>query len=567
MPWDRSIRACREGLTLALGIGANTTVFSLVSAVMLRRPPYPDPDRLVEITVARNAYPEAFDRLGQLEILAWQKYNQVLSHLGVYHYQDMNLTGGDEAERVSVADVSAGFLPALGVQPVLGRVLSPEDDKPGGSPFVILTYGFWQRRFGGETNIIGKTAMIDNKSLTIIGVLPSSFRPPTKFCSYEGTWDLLRPLGLNEKGHGWLSAVGRLKPGVSLAQAAASLDVLYQSYRDREDAAGKVVLLPLQKYLPVNTRGSLVIYQGAVGFVLLIACVNVANLLLARGTRRRKEIAVRVALGAGRLRVIRQLLTESVLLALLGSVLGLVLAWALTNRVRLLLPDLKDVSWAGLDGRVFTFALVAASLTGLVCGLAPAFEASRVSLNESLKEAARNLTGGRQQHRLRAALVITEVAVALVLLVGAGLFIKCFYHFQGVDPGFRTHRLLTMSIGLSRNKYNRAPNWIAYYQQVIEELRSLPGVEAVGADLALPFASDFSMRATVELDGRTNDVTLGIVNPDYFRALGIPLRKGRYFTEQERTGAPTVVMVNESFVRHFLSGKEPIGQRLRSDYS
>jgi predicted permease len=551
--------------TLALGIGVNTAIFSMVNAVILRPPPYSDPDRLVQITVARKD-PRGFDFLGHLEILAWQKHNPVLSHLGVYHAQDWNLTGGDESERVTVADVSSGFLPALGVQPALGRVFSPEEDKPGGSPLAILTYRLWQRRFGGDTNVLGKTITIDLRAYTIIGVLPSSFQPPAKYYSYNGQWDLFRPLGLDEKGHGYLNALGRLKPGVSLAQATASLDILYQQFRDPEDPEGKVVLLRLQDYLPVKTRGSLLLYQGAVGFVLLIACVNVANLLLARGGRRRKEIAVRVALGAGRLRIIRQLLTESVLLALLGSVLGLLLASAITNAVRSLLPDLKEVSWIRIDGRVFTFTLVVASLTGLICGLAPALEASRVSLNESLKEGGRNLTGGLQQHRLRSVLVIAEVALALVLLVGAGLLIECFFRFRGVDPGFRADRLLTMSISVSWSKYPNAPKWTAYYQKVIEELRSLPGVEAVGADLAMPFAYPAQMRATVEVDGRTNEVVLGIVNPDYFRALGIPVKRGRCFTDQDRAGAPPVVMVNESLVRLCLPPGDPIGQRIRSEY-
>jgi predicted permease len=547
-------------LTLALGIGVNTSIFSLVNAVILRPPPYPDPDRLVQITVARKD-PAANDFLGEQEILAWQKHNQVLSYLGVYHAQDWNMTGGDEAERVTVADVSAGFLPALGVQPALGRVFSAEEDKAGGSPLAILTYRLWQRRFGGDTNIVGKTATIADKANTIIGVLPSSFQPPAKYYSKNGQWDLFRPLGLDEKGHGYLNALGRLKPGVSLAQAAASLDILYQPFCDPEQQ-GKVVLLWLQDYLPVKTRGSLLLYQGAVGFVLLIACVNVANLLLARGTRRRKEIAVRVALGAGRLRVIRQLLTESVLLALLGSVLGLLLACAITNRVRSLLPDLKEVSWIGIDGRVFAFTVVVASLTGLICGLAPALEASRVSLNESLKEGSRSMTGGRQQHRLRSVLVIAEVALALVLLVGAGLFIKCFFRFRGVDPGFRTDRLLAMTIELSGNQYRGGPSQAAYFQKVIEGLRSLPGVEAVGADLSLPLG-EWSGRRAAEVDGHTNDVRCGIVNPDYFRALGIPVKKGRCFTEWDRAGAPEVLLVNESFVRRYLPDKEPIGQRIR----
>jgi putative ABC transport system permease protein len=342
------------------------------------------------------------------------------------------------------------------------------------------------------------------------------------------------------------------------------LDTLYDPFRDpvRKD---RVAVLPLQHYLAAHTRFNLLLYQGAVGFLLLIACANVANLLLARATGRQREIAVRLALGASRFRIIRQLLTESVLLALLGSILGLLLAFGIKDAVRALLPALRNLPPVAIDGRVLAFTFLAALLTGLLFGLAPALRASRVELVESLKEGSRSVTGERRHHRLQGMLVIAEVAIALVLVVGAGLLIKCFCQARSVDPGFRTDHLLTMKIeinGLPR--YASVPAQTAFLQKAIEELRSLPGVERVGADEAMPLVGPWEgTKYWAEVEGRTNLVLCGTVNPDYFRALGIPLKKGRGFTEEDRTGAPAVVLVNESFVRSYMPGKDPAGQQIR----
>ena len=549
-------------VTLALGIGVNTAIFSLVNAVLLRPPPYPDPDQLVQVTIVREGPGYNNEILSAPETLAWQKENRVFSHLGIYHYQSWIITGGDEAESVNVGDVSAGFLPALGVQPVLGRGFSADEDKRGGPRVAILGYGLWQRRFGGDTNVLGKTITIDHQPNLVIGVLPSSFQVPSQ---YRKKWDVLRPLGLDEKGHGFLLGIGRLKPDVSLEQARASLDIIYQPFCDPREK-GRVVLVRLQGYMAQAAKLSLLVYQGAVGFVLLIACANVANLLLARGTRRRKEIAVRVALGAGRLRIIRQLLTESSLLALLGAALGLLLAFGIKDSVRGFLPVLKEVPSAGIDGRVLAFTFLAALLTGLIFGLAPALEASHLSLNESLKEGSRSMTGGRRSHRLRGMLVVSEVALALVLLVGTGLLVKCFFRLRSVDPGFRPDRLLTLSLSLSTSKYTNRPAQAAYFQQVIEQLRTLPGVEAIGADLSLPFVGPAGWMRPVEVDGKSTGARCGVVNPDYFQALGIPVKQGRSFTDGDRAGSAKVVMVNETFVRHFLPGKEAVGQQIKYGY-
>jgi putative ABC transport system permease protein len=548
-------------VTLALGIGVNTAIFSLINAVMLRPPPYPDPDQLVQVMIVRET-PGYDEILDTREALAWQKEGQVFSQFGLYHFEGFNMTGGDEPARVNCGDVSVGFLPALGVRPALGRVFAAEEDRPGGPAVAILSHGLWQRRFGGDTNVLGKAITIDQQAYTVVGVLPASFQVPAKYTQYSDKWDVLRPLGLDEKGHGFLLGVGRLKPDVNLEQARASLDLLYQPFRDPQEK-GKVALVRLQGYMAREAKRSLLVFQGAVGFILLIACANVANLLLARATRRRKELVVRVALGAGRLRTIRQLLTESLLLALLGAAFGVLLGWGIKDAVRSFLPSLKELSSVSLDGRVLAFTLLVALLTGLIFGLAPALGASRVSLSESLKEGSRSLTGGLQRHRLRRVLIVSEVALALVLLVGAGLLVKCFFRLRGVDPGFRTDRLLCLSLSLSTAKYTNGPAQAAYFQQVIEGLRTLPGVEAIGADLEMPFVGQSWWPRPGEVNGKPVRAFCSIVNPDYARALGIPLKSGRWLTEGDRAGSAKVVVVNESFVRLFLSGKEAVGQQIK----
>jgi predicted permease len=549
-------------LTLALGIGVNTAIFSLVNAVMLRAPPYPKPDELVEVMVVRPKLP-TIDVFWGPEVLAWQERNQVFSQFGVYREGDWDMTGGEEAERVKVGHVSTEFLPALDVQPLLGRNFANDEDKPSGPPVAILSYGLWQRRFGGDTNVIGRSITINHVVNTIVGVLPSSFRAPLPYMFWNTHWDLLQPVRLANGVSGGFWAFGRLKPGITTDQAQASLDVLYEPFRDsvRKD---RIALLRLQNYLAGHTRSRLFLWQCAVGFILLIAFVNVANLLLARATRRQREVAIRIALGAGRLRIIRQLLTESVLLALLGSVFGLLLAFGIKDAAHLLLPDLRNVSSVAFDGRVLAFTFLAALLPGLVFGLAPALVASRVSLNETLKEGCRSMTGGRPRHRLQATLVIAEVALAFLLLTGAGLLLKCFFHMRGLETGFRTDRLLTITVELSGKGYCSGPSQTSYFQRAIEELRSLPGVEMVGADSAMPVVGPYEgTRYWADVEGQTNLVRCGTVNPEYFQALGIPLKEGCGFTDGDRTGAPQVVLVNESFVRRYLPGKQAIGQRIR----
>lgn len=518
-------------LTLALGIGVNTAIFSLVNAAFLRPLPYPEPERLVQ--VLKNWQPSwashrsLTDLLFLREIAAFQKDNQVFSHLAAYMGGAANLTGGVEAERITCGNISAGFLPALGANLVLGRDFLPEEDQPGGPAVAILSHGLWQRRFGGDTNVLGRTIALDQQSYTLLGVVGPSF-------NFREDYDLYVPLASTRWRYGVPSAIGRLKPGVSLEQARLDLDRIYQETRNPKDI-GRVVLVRLQDYLVKNAKTSLMVYLAATAFVLTIACANVANLLLARAARRRKEMAIRSALGASRWQIIRQLLTESVLLASVGAAGGLLVAFWSQDLLRTYIGGLPDWLPIRLDGTVLAFTLLVTLATGLIFGLVPAWEAFGLSLGETLKDANRSVAGGRPQHRVRRVLVIGEVALASVLLLGAGLLLRSYLRLQGVDPGFRPDRVLSLALVPTKSRYPDVPSQAAYFEQVIESLRSLPGVEAVGADAALPLSS-FSICSNLEVAGRSSDpngrdepVVCGIVNADYFTTLGIPLKQGRLF--------------------------------------
>ncbi len=554
-------------VTLGLGIGANTAIFSIANEVLLRSLPYPDSGRLVMIKKdwkpfwAPNGEVTSF--ADPVEIQAWQEQNQVLSQLAAYLPEGATLTGGGEAELVKTEKVSASFLPTFGVVPVLGRGFLPEEDRPGAAPAALLGYGLWQRRFGGDAQIVGQAIWLNETSYTVIGVLPPAFK-------FIDPIDVLVPLGWGKGSHGFANVIGRLKPGVSVEQARTGLDLIYRQVRDSDanfqkfrdlSAPGRVVLVEMREAVVGHARLSLLCYLGAVGFVLLIACANIANLLLARGARRRKEIAVRIALGAGQLRIMRQVLTESVLLALPGGLLGLLAGLWAKGLLRPLLGNLPDLQPARLDLRVLAFTLSLTLLTGLLFGLAPALEASRVSPNDSLKDGARG--GGSHRHRLSHLLVISEVTLALVLLLGAGLLAKSFVRLRKVDLGFQPERILSLRINLSKSKYPDARSQAAYFEQVLERIRRLPGVETAGLDASLPLSGHNVLVSQMSDDGKPPDVLpIGVVNADYFRTMGIPLKKGRLFTDEDRAGKPKVALVNESFARSRFPGQDPVGKEV-----
>ncbi|HXP61064.1 MAG TPA: ABC transporter permease [Dongiaceae bacterium] len=545
-------------LTLGLGIGINTAIFSLVNAVLLRPLPYPEPERLV---VVQKDWKSSFahdrvllSRLDTREVLAWQESNGAFSQQTAYEIEEATLTGRDAAESVSCGRVAASFFSMFGAAPSLGRAFLPEEDRPGGPPVALLSHRLWQRRFGGDANILGQTITLYDKPWTVVGVLPATFQ-------FTEPLDVLVPLALSQSGPAGPHLIGRLKPGVSLDQARAGLDLIYQRVHDPNES-GRVILTGLHEYVVGHVKLSLLIYLGAVGLVLLIACANVANLLLARGAGRRKEMAIRAALGAGRPRLIRQLLTESVLLASMGGLVGLLLAFWGGSLLAPLVAGLPKLQPARINGSVLAFTFLVAVSTGLVFGVVPALEGSRLSLGESLKEGTRGSGyGGRHQRRLSALLVVSEVTLASVLLLGAGLLLKSFVRLRGVDLGFRPDRILSLRVDLSKTKYPDARSQAAYFEQVIQSIRELPGVEAVGADAALPLSGvNFGMGV---MSGTNLDLfAAGIVNSDYFRAMGIPLKKGRTFTDQDREGKLKVALVNESCARSRFGVDEPLGKKV-----
>jgi putative ABC transport system permease protein len=565
-------------LTLTLGIGANTAVFSVVSAVLLRRLPYSDPDRLVWIT-------EYWPRLNNTivpspDFLNWRDQNQVFGSVAAYGgFGELNLSGSGEPERIDGIGVTWNFFPMLGVRPALGRGFLPEEDWPAGPPVVILSHSLWQRRFHSDPSLVGKTITLDETGYTVIGIMPDGFRFP-------GDWspELFAPSGLPLKAD-WsarelaiVGVIARLKPQVSLERATADVVTINQ----RSDKAVpplptfaqmrvglQVRMVTLHQHLAGDSRLVLLILLGAVGFVLLLACANVANLQLARVSAREKEFAVRAALGAGRWRLARQLLVESFALAALGGVAGLVLGAGGVGLFRQLgPPNIPGLKTAGFDPWVFAFIAAITAFTGAVFGLAPVFVASRLHLEETLKEARPSAPPGRSAQRVRGLLMVSEVALALVLLIGAGLLIRSLVRLTSVDPGFDPRHVLTERIMLPLGKYSKPAQQATFFQDVLARVEKLPGVESAAAASSPPL-TDFMSRASVELEGRlmppgtAPSTPVCVITPSYFHALHVPLISGRYFTPYDADSAPRVAIVNEPFARRFFGDADPLGRRIR----
>jgi putative ABC transport system permease protein len=542
-------------LTLGLGIGATTAIFTVINGVLLRPLPYQEPERLVYVKG---------DTWGLFsstrEYIAWKDRCRALSYIAAYINDQTNFTGGGEAERVTTGMVTASFFPLLGVQPVIGRSFLPEEDRPGGPPVAILSHTMWKRHFGGDSSALGRALTLDGKSYTVIGVLPPRFQIPDR---YGFDYDLWMPLSLSDTP--LVRVIGRLKPGVTLELARSELDTILQSTL-RKGAKRRAVLAAWHEEITGGVKLSLLVFLVAVGFVLLIACVNVANLLLARAAVREREIVVRRALGAGKLRILRQLLTESVLMALLGGAAGLVLAFLGKDLlVAFVSANLPTIDPIAIDHRVLDFNLGLALITGLAFGLAPALQASGIQLNESLMEGGRGATEGHTGHRLRNLLVVSEIALAMVLLIGAGLLLKSFLRLRGVDPGFRTDHTLCLTIDLTPAKYPKPHDQTAFFQQVAERIRGIAGVQSVGLSTSLDLDGGGSSLSGVQIEGRSEDFDTDCrtVNSDYFRTLGIPLVKGRIFTESDREGMPAVAIVNESFARRHFPEADCVGKRVK----
>ena len=558
-------------MTLALGIGANTAVFTVVNTVVLQPLPYDEPERIVALWTERTDSGET-DAFSIPEYRDFEAQTDTLAELGFWVHWSMDITHGDEPERVQSVRVSSNMLGILGVEPLNGRLFRPEEGEPGNDHVALLSHGLWQRRFGGDEALVGQTIELDGNPHTVIGVMPAGFRFPYEDEYGAGFWTPIAhdPEESNRFSR-WLNLVARLDDGVEISQATTEVETiaarLAQEY-PRSNAGWTFRLAPMHKSVVGNqTRTALWILYAVVAFVLLIACANLANLFLARMESRQREIAVRAALGASRARLLRELLAESVLLALSGGLLGLLMArWGMSFFIALIPTQIPRLDEIGFDGSVLTFALLVSAATGILFGLLPAYHASRGDLQETLKASgSRSTSSGR--HRFRAALVVAEVAVALVLLVGAGLLLRSFSLLIGEERGFDAERVLTFEVSPS-SFYEDAAGRYGFYRDLVRGLQALPETRVAGGNTSPPLSGvDWTTTFTVAgralpAPGQEPTAQFNVVTPDYFRALDVPLLRGRFFTEDDARSRPRVVIVNESLaVRHFAE-EDPIGRQI-----
>ena len=557
-------------LTLALGIGACTAIFSVVNTVLLRPLDYPDPDRIVIIRETQlPKFPEF--AVSPPNYLDWAKQAKSFEYLAAYGGAALNLTGEGEPQRLIGVRATAHYFDVYGVKPVLGRMLLPEEDVQGKNHVVVLSHGFWQRVFGGARDVIGRAIQLNGEPYNVVGVAPPGFGLASKVDVWTPMAFQPEETANDARGGHYLNVVGRLKPGVTVAQARAEMeliaDQLAKQYPD-PNKGWSILMMPIQDYLVSEVKPVLYTLFAAVGCVLLIACANLANLLLARATARHREISIRAALGAGRARLIRQLLTESVVLAICGGIAGVVLArWGLDALLALAPATLPRTSDIRLDSGVLFFSLALSVLTGLVFGIAPAWLAARTDVNEALKQGTRGATEGGVRGRLRSALVVIEVVFALMLLGGAGLLARSFIQLAKVDPGFNPENATLLRLSLPQKKYALPEQQTAFADALLERVKVLPGVHAAGVTHSMPIVSDYLLGFNIE--GRpaiapsdlpsTNYYT---VTPDYFKAMGIRLIRGRVFTAQDDAKAPRVALINETMARQHFPNEDPIGKRI-----
>ena len=555
-------------LALALGIGANTAIFTVVNAVLLRPLPYKDPDRLMTIWEDASKVGFPHNTPSPANFLDWQNQNQLFEGMAALHRQTFNLTGIGEPERIDGRRVSANLFALLGVDPQLGRGFFHDEDQPGGNRVVMLSDRLWKRRFSADPSIVGKTLSLNGQAYTVVGVMPQRFEFPSRD---DELWVPLAfpPEEAARRGSHYLEVIGRTKPGITPQQAQAEMNTigsrLEQQYPDSNSNIG-VTVIPLHEDLVGEIKPALLMLLGAVGFVLLVACANVANLLLARAAVRQKEIAVRMALGASRWRLVRQFLAESVLLGALGGVFGLALSFVALLVLRTFIPEeISQGTAITIDGRVLGFTLLISVLTGLIFGLAPA--AQKSELNDALKEGGREGGSGSRGKRIRGLLVIAEVAVCLILLIGAGLLINSFLRLRTIDPGFQTDRLLTMSVVLPQLKYPDRAKRAAFYTEVLQKVESLPGVKSAGVVNWIPlvFQGD---SIGISIEGQPNPIAsqrpnaaTRIISPHYFSAMGMRLLKGRSLDERDKATSPAVSVISEAMARRFWPDQDPIGKR------
>ena len=559
-------------IALALGIGANSAIFSVVNTILLRPLPYKNPERLVMVWEENSKQGFPKDTPAAANYVDWRDQNHVFEAMAAMTEMSFNLTGVGDPERIDGQRVSASLFPLLGVEPQLGRAFRPEEDKPGANQVVMMSYGLWQRRFGADPGIIGKPINLNGKSFTVVGVMPREFQFPTR---RDQLWI---PIAFDareaaNRGNHYLQVIARVKPGTTLEQAQAEMTTiaarLEQQYPGTNTSIGAVVT-PLHEQVVGKIKPALLVLLGAVAFVLLIACANVANLLLARAAVRQKEIALRLALGASRARLIRQFLTESVLLASLGGIVGLLVSLAGLNLLKgFIPPNISQAQAITVDGKVLIFTVLVSLVTGLIFGIAPALQAAHFNLNDTLKESGRDSAAGSRGNRIRGLLVISEVAVSFILLIGAGLLINSFLHLRNVDPGFRAEKVLTMTLVLPEARYPDRKARTPFYDELIRRVEVLPGVTSAAVVTDVPLTSSGNS-VGVSIEGRADPasdrvpiVITRMISSNYFKTMSIPLLKGRELTETDKADSPPVAVISETTARLFWPGEEPLGKRIK----
>ncbi len=556
-------------LTLTLGIGANTALFSVVNAVLLNPLPYSQPNQLIAMSQRTGQFEDS--SIAYPNFLDWVKDNRSFASMAAYRSDSFNLTGSGDAKRLRGEMISAPYFSQLGVQPIMGRDFTTEDDHAGAAPVALISQGFWQRQFGSARDVLGKSMTLNGVDYTIIGVMPPKFHSQRNNDVYVPLGQWTDPTFLDRRVGMGLRAIGRLKPGVTIQQADADMGAIANSLTAQYPEADKGVgvgLVPLKKAIVGDVQPFLWVLLGAVGFVLLIACANVASLLLARATGRTREFAIRAALGAGKGRVIRQLLTESVLLAFAGGALGLLAAaWGTQSVLKILPSALPRATEIGLDTHVLLFTMGISLFAGVLFGLAPALKIARPNLSGTLKEGGRGASGAK--HRAQGVFVAAEMALALVLLVGAGLMVRSLYILWGVNPGFDPHNVLTFDLTLDPALIKNANGARGALRELHQRIQAVPGVEAVSCmagsspmqgDSELPFWKDGQ-----EKPASDNDMSWSLfylVEPDYLKVMNVPLERGRFFNEHDDEHAPMVIVVDETFAHKFFPNEDPLGKRI-----
>jgi predicted permease len=578
-------------LTLGLGIGANTAIFSVVNAVLLKPLPFPAPEELIAVGVIDTRQKGTQTELGSLsypDFFDYRDQNRTLANMGVYKQRSFALTGEEGASSVPGIKSSAEYFDVLGIKPKIGRTFARADEQAGGGPGgfkVIISHNFWQKNLGGDANVLGRTLMMDRRPHTVIGVLPAGFQFPIQTDPFElyitFAEDAANADGSSnpqtaQRGNHSLDSIARLKPGVSIAQAQADLEniaaAMEKQYPDTNTYFG-VGTKPLREDMVGDVRTAFYILFGAVVCVLLIANANVANLLLARASARGKEIALRAAMGASRMRIIRQLLTESLLLSGLGGLLGLFLAqWGTEALIETVPQNIPRISNIELDASVLVFTMLASLATGIIFGLVPAWQASHVDLNSALKSGSRTGSSGEGKGRVRNALIMAEVALALILLISAGLLIQSFARLGKVQPGLRTDRLFTARVALPDVGYPKNEDVIAFFDQFLPRLRALPGVESADVIMPLPLSgsnmvTSFDIEERPMPEGQRAAAPVRVISTDYFKTMGIPVRQGRVFDQTDRFESTPVVIVNERFVSKYFPGQNVVGKRIMPGFA